>query len=535
MKLTRLFNDIIHGKQKSSRHNSASILECIYSQPEPVACVHKLVASEAGMASLQNAVFINLNPAFLSTHPAQLILFLGAPTLKDVGGGRYVEQIVKKLVEPPIFWEAFAQAFVDGQLQDDGQKAFGWLMLQLVTLPSDDAQPYREFARTRDISQKLINSPTDEVRALGHKLKHIVDIVVNLAGSDVDGPGGRHDNDHVEFRKIDVMPTADEITSKEPAFMRTAAEVDNSAAEQRFATHLDNQFRLYREDMLHELREELQLALGQRKGRHRGLVVDNLILVDMYGVSGGKGRRHDKWGIVLSMSPDEDLWFFRRDKTKPEDRKQYLLGDRKLIKDGSMATLIIDGTVVAFPTLRRDEDYLSKKPPEFVLLLDGKQSTKITMSKFVRAKSVKLVQIDTAVFSYEPVLKALQQITSMPLATELVQGESPELPPNPPTSIIDALRQNPSQDLKDLIQCPKSVVLDDAQARSLMSGLTRRVSIIQGPPGKFNELVYHQLVEIAMQGQESRSSARSLRRSSMTTPTRKSLSAVTLTTPWTSF
>ena len=479
-RLTRQFNDLIHGKQKITRYNSALILESIYSQPEPVACVHKLVASEPGLAGLQAAIFTNLTPPFLSTHPAQLILFLGAPALKDVGGGRYVQQIVKKLIDPPIFWHALTQAFADGQLQDDGQKAFGWLLLQLVALPADDAQPYRELAHKEDIPQKLISSENGEVRALGHKLKHIVEIVVNPAEDSDYGPGGRHDNDHVEFRKINVMPTADEITSKEPAFLRTAAEVDNMAAELRFATHLDNQFRLYREDMLHELREELQIALGQRKGRHRGLVINNLTLVDLYGVTGGKSR-NDKWGIILSMSPEEDLWFFRRD--KPKDRKQYLMDDRKLIKDGSMAALIIDGTVVSFPTIRRDEDRLSKKPPEFILLLDGKHSTITTLSKFVRAQSVKLVQIDTAVFSYEPVLKALQQVTSMPLATELAQGESPEPPPNPPTLVIDALHQNPRQDLKDLLHCPKSIVLDDAQARSLMSGLTRRVAIIQGPPG----------------------------------------------------
>ena len=479
-RLTRQFNDLVHGKLKPTRFTSPIILESIYSQPEPVTCVHKLVASESGLACLQAAIFVNLAPSFLNTHPAQLILFLGAPSLKDVGGGHYIRQIVKKLVDPPIFWQALTQAFADGQLQDDGQRAFGWLLLQLVTFPADDAQPYREFARQEEIPQKLISSTNIEVRGLGHKLKHIVEIVVNPAGESDYGPGGRHDNDHVEFRKIDVMPTADEITSKEPAFMRTAAEVDNTAAEQRFATHLDNQFRLYREDMLHELREELQIALGQRKGRHRGLVIDNLTLVDMYGVTGGRSR-NDHWGIVLSMLPEEDLWFFRRD--KPKDRKKYLMDDRKLIKDGSMAALIIDGTVVSFPTIRRDEDRLSKKPPEFALLLNGKQSTIVTLSKFVSAKSVKLVQIDTAVFSYEPVLKALQQITLMPLATELTQGKSLETPPNSPTSIIDALRQNPSQDLKDLIHCPKSIILDDAQARSLLSGLTQRMAIIQGPPG----------------------------------------------------
>ncbi|KZT74563.1 P-loop containing nucleoside triphosphate hydrolase protein [Daedalea quercina L-15889] len=482
-RLNKQFNDIIHGRLKVTRFNSAQVLESIYSQPEPVACVHKLIANDPGLACLQSSMFIDLTPTFMNTHSSRLILYLRAPALKDIGGSQYIEQVVKKLVDPPVFWRVFTQAFVGGQLQEDGQNAFGWLLLQLVSLAADEAQPYRELARNEDIPQKLIDSANGEVRSLGHKLKHIMKIVTNPTADAEYSPGGRHDNDHVEFRDISVMPTADEIMSKELPFMRTAAEVDATSTGERFATHLDNQFRLYREDMLHELREELQIALGQRKGRHRGLVFDGLTLVDMYGVSGqGKGR-NDKWGIVLCMAPETDLWFFKRD--KPKDRKKYLMDDRKLIRDGSMAALIIDGIVVAFPVIRRDEDYLSKSPPEFVLLLEGKRSTIDTLYMSFRAENIKLVQIDTAVFSYEPVLKALQQITSMPLAPELVQRETLERlhPPDSLTTIINALRRDPKQELKDLINCPNSVLLDDAQARSLLSGLTRRVAIIQGPPG----------------------------------------------------
>ena len=488
VRLTKQFNEIIHGRQAVTRFNATLFLEAIYAQPEPVACVDKLISSKAGLPAIQSAVFTDLSATFLNSHATKLILYLRAPALRDIGGGQYVEQVVKKIVSPPVFWRAFMQAFVGGQLQEDGQQAFGWLLLQLVSLPADEAAQYRELAQEEGIPQKLVDSPNAEVRSLGHKLKHIVETVGNLAANADYSPGGRHDNDHVEFRKISVMPTADEIMSKEPAFMRTAAEVDAVPTDQRFTTHLDNQFRLYREDMLHELREELQIALGQRKGRHRGLVLDGLQLVDMYGVVGqGKGR-NEKWGIVLRMEPGTDLWFFQRD--KPKDRKQYLIDDRKLIRDGSMAALIIDGTVVAFPSIRRDEDFLSKTPPEFILLLESKQGTVEALCKVFRTQNVKLVQIDTAVFSYEPVLKALQQISSMPLTPELVQwepGKVFEQPPNAPSVVIEALRRDPKQDLKDLIKTPKSIILDDAQAASLLSGLTRRAAIIQGPPGTREE------------------------------------------------
>ena len=489
------FDAIVRGSQTTTLSNYSLILESIYTRLRiDPASIQRLAASDSGIACLQNAISVNLTPAFLDTYPARLVSFLGAPVLKAGGFGHYVEHIVKKLVEPPIFWRALTEAFVGGQLQDDGKRAFGWLLLQLVNLPAAEAQPYRELAREKekDVLPKLIDSPDGEVRALGHKLKHTVEIVTSPCDDMSRGPGGRHDNDHVDFRKINIMPTADEILSKEVPFMRTAAEVDNIATEQRFAAHLDNQFRLYREDMLHNLKEELQIALGMRTGRRRGHIVENLALVGMHGVTGQ--WRNDKWGIVLRMSPDDDLWFFRHD--TPQNRKKYLKNDQRLVRDGSMAALVIDSTLVAFPTIRRDEGRLSKKPPEFCLLLDGEQNTSDTLHKLVGAQDVRLVLIDTAVFSYEPILKALQQITSMPLAAELVQGGNSEPPPDPPASIIDALRQDPEQTLEDLIGLPMSTALDERQARALIFGLTRRLAMIQGPPGIYiaSAIPYHSLL-----------------------------------------
>lgn len=488
IKLNKHFDAILRGNQSISRHNAALFIEAVYSQPEPVACVDKVVSSKAGLSSLQTAIFTDISFSFLNTHSARLILYLRAPELKDIGGGQYVEQVVRKVVSPPIFWRAFTAAFVGGQLQEDGQLAFGWLLLQLVTLPAEDAGPYREAAQEDNMADMLIASRNSDARATGQKLKHILETVGTNGRANADyGPGGRHDNDHVDYHKISILPTSDEITSKEQAYMRTASEVDEMPVDQRLSAHLDNQFRLYREDMIYEIRDELQIVFGQRKGHHRGLVLDGLELVDMYGEANqGKGSRNDKWGIVLSLLDGADLWFFKRD--KPKDRVRYLLDDRKLIRDGSMTALVIDGTIVAFPSIRRDEDRLAKKPPQLVLQLGGKHSTIAALSKLTSANKIKLIQIDTAVFSFEPVLKALQEITAMPLAPELVAWEPGvvlEPPPHSPSAVIQALRTNPQQDLREVINIPKSVVLDNAQAASLLSGLTQRVAIVQGPPGKY--------------------------------------------------
>jgi len=103
--------------------------------------------------------------------------------------------------------------------------------------------------------------------AQGQKIKHIVSTLNSAGGEESEsGPGGRHDNDFVDFREVAIHPTADEIISEEQPFLRTADAVEDPTYEgKKLAVHLDNQFRLLREDMLSEMREELSIVSGKKK------------------------------------------------------------------------------------------------------------------------------------------------------------------------------------------------------------------------------------------------------------------------------
>lgn len=98
------------------------------------------------------------------------------------------------------------------------------------------------------------------------------------------------------------------------------------------------------------------------------------------------------------------------------------------------------------------------------------------------------MQIDTAVFSYEPVLQRLQDIKTVELKDELLCWEKGVLmqpPPSPPTNVICRIEEaGPAYDLQPLLQTTgKPIVLDPAQTASLLMGLKQRVSLVQGPPG----------------------------------------------------
>lgn len=141
------------------------------------------------------------------------------------------------------------------------------------------------------------------------------------------------------------MPTADELVATDPPFLRLAETLeDPELSEHRLAMHLDNQFRLYREDMLGELREEIRIALGQKKGRHRGIVINGL---EVLGVDCGTEIKRQSWGLRLSCK--QDLPLFRG--VKPKNRKSVVESSHNLLRHQSLTCLILDGAITAFPSI----------------------------------------------------------------------------------------------------------------------------------------------------------------------------------------
>lgn len=69
-----------------------------------------------------------------------------------------------------------------------------------------------------------------------------------------------------------------------------------------------------------------------------------------------------------------------------------------------------------------------------------------------------------------------QVLNTTPGSNEVLSGIQPD-------SIINGIRENWEQDLQALLGTTRPVQLDLAQAESLLTGLAKRLSIIQGPPG----------------------------------------------------
>jgi len=482
--LNRVFNEIIQGNP-ITKYNATQFLESIYTRPDPASCVDKIIASCNGLGALQQAMRLKLDPQFFNGQAAPLLKFFQAPDLKIINGGLYLNQIVLAISDPPIFWDAFRREFLKGELNEEAKISIGWLLLQLCSLPTELSAAYRQHSDTRTILDILLSpSSPQAARSIGYNIKHVLDTCVSLTSANAvfgQGPGGRHDNDFEDFRAISILPTADEIASSEPAFLRPANVLEDPATKDScISIHLDNQFRLLREDMLYEMREELKIVFGTKKGFHRGTKITDLYV---NGIDCGAVGKRTKWSLVTICG--NDIPWLSKEKGKKR-RKEFLDDHPKFLKHQSLACLVCGNEVIAFPTIFRDEDRLTKVPPEIVLQFDGHQRTINALRKLKTTDDVTLIQIDTAIFAYEPILKRLQSTSTLPLSSELLlwrKGDPVGKVSLRAESVIQHLQANPRRDLQHVLSTSRSIELDDSQASSFISGLTQKVSLIQGPPG----------------------------------------------------
>lgn len=485
-KLNKLFNLIVTGRQPLNEHNNTLFLESISTFPEPVGRFHAIVSNPNGLETLQKALWIDLSPPFLNNAAAKLLQAMKSPSLASTSGGSYLRKVVQAIVDPPIFWDALVDALKTDQLEPDAQASFAWLLLQLLTLSPDMAKQYAPLANDPSIIGVLSKSSQPEVEVTLKKIGRAVATSgpSTIAGAQ-DAPGGRHSNDQTDFRDILILPTADELAfTSERTFLRPSHCLDDPSTEpNRVSIHLDNQFRLLREDMLHEMREELQLALGKKQGKQRGFVIEGLTPLEVYCKSSEARAKESNWALTFRCK--SDLWQFKKCKDA-KARHAYVKDNPRFLKHQSLTCLFIEGKVAAFPSIIRDETLLVHNPPILVLRFSGRQSINVLL-QLPQAKNLKLIQVDTAVFSYEPVLTALQEKTSLPLDREILffkEGLLLAPPAHYPFSVVASIRASPKQNLQPLLQTSKPIILDPAQADALLGALSQRLALIQGPPGK---------------------------------------------------
>jgi hypothetical protein len=485
----RFFRDVLAGERQLKNSNDADLfIEAICVQQPATLCVERIMSKPVGLETIRKSVRCDLTPGFIQRSVLKLVGFLSDPSIKSLNNGQFLHDFVLAIVDPPTVWKAMTGLFLERNLLEESLQSFAWLVCEIVSMP-----PYPDVDLLDEVKAivddgGLTNASEHEVRAYGYRIKHAIHSKCTSGTSaDAFSPGGRHDNDFEDFRNISIYPTPDEFLSTELPFYRRMNEVFEVHEDGREGAHLDNQFRLLREDMLGELRNDVHVNMTNKQGPGRRLTT--LGQLQPLGVGHGDAERPKACSLALACY--QGLGVFR-DKSVPATLK-YLKDNPRFLRHDAFGVLSNGKTIFGFAFLDRDETRLTRSPPVILLRFVNSASLARALLAFKSERDVSFTLVNTPVFAYEPVLKGLKAINTLPLSRQLLLPQtsvSTFQPQGSVRSILDRLRAGRHPD--GSLTLPSTILdtrLDKSQADSLLGALERELTQIQGPPGMLPSLV----------------------------------------------
>lgn len=484
-RLAGLFRNVLKGNRKITIASDARLFfEAVQAQHPPSTCLEELVASKHGLEALQLSARADMSPTFIKSQTLPFIGYLADEQLKLLANGQILQKVLVALIKPPTLWNAIVSMAKTGGLEDEGFKLFSWLCLKLLSLPDSAELEIQGDVEALSQGGKFINAQCPETRRFGYKIQHSLQLrrsPIPSGGSYA--PGGRHDNDFADFRQISVFPTTDEFMSLEKPFYRRAKDVFEADMSERPAMHIDNEFRLLREDVLGELRSDWQNTQIRKKGRRSAFILRKLQPI---GLHLGDETFRKKCSITVSCGSGLERLLGIR----PNQRKKWLIDNKNFLRHQAFGALYQGKEVFGFAFVDRDLDALLSSPPVVVLQFTDEKALKKALIAFKTATDVAFTLVETAVFAYEPVLNRLKEMKELPLQDKLLDpagttDNSVFVPPAGIQKIADSLAKErvPVTINIGSRSEPKLLELDYSQQQALKSALTSESSVTVGPPG----------------------------------------------------
>jgi hypothetical protein len=319
-------------------------------------------------------------------------------------------------------------------------------------------------------------------------------------------PGDRHSNDHFNFRNIRIVPPIDELLCEQNPWL-PLADKSNIIIENPEMCLIDSNFRLLRADSIYAMQESLndQAQLWKRC-RIVGLNLDGEELSPMYFVieidkRNFSGKLSD-WKNNDQILPQSSIVALCKDGiplrlgTIIQRLGTIIQGGGKK-KSGPILPQIgvvfesendflksMEDVVKNLPLYMQIIELRKKISHEKNTVMKDKQSFYTQEHLLEQMNSYDLVEVSKSFFSNAPILKALQELQSVPLAEEIVHL-SPKIPDNLPSTVLlpecppfHHFRINLDRwSTEDIVG---NTSLDASQAEALRHCLTNRVALVQG-------------------------------------------------------
>jgi hypothetical protein len=301
--------------------------------------------------------------------------------------------------------------------------------------------------------------------------------------SDERPPGGRHDNDQLNFRSIRTLPTSQELQCATRPWLPLASGA-NDFVEDPTLRLISNNFRLLREDAVFSMKEKIQ---GDYRPWTNARIVDIDISVKKglvaFVVQCDPKKQRFNWQFSRSLSHGSVVAFCR-------GGFPHLLGT---ICTRELVMLNSEGGPKIGVSFDMDGGH-------FITALDsliessldiGEQNRYLGRNGENQLEAFRMIEASTSYATYQPVLNSLQTMTEIPFVEELCEQALP-CGTSYLTYLPDTLRMPEdeicnghtldlnSTTVEELCSATK---LDISQAMALLHAFSTRVSLIQGPPG----------------------------------------------------
>ncbi|KAK5105870.1 hypothetical protein LTR62_001957 [Meristemomyces frigidus] len=348
--------------------------------------------------------------------------------------------------------------------------------------------------------------------------------------------GVRHDNDHIDIRKVSILPTLQEIQSSRNEYLPST-----DPKEWHFSGMLglvDRNFRLLREDTVGQLRDAAKFELERLQNPHgetdRNKAKRQGARTNVYDDVYIRSVAFDEYqGAQLAICFAQPHAIPQQSKAA---RKEWWDYSKRLAPDALICLISSEGSAVFFvvapqgqkPTQLQAEYNLASDPEHAYVVVKPVNQTDLFGVLSRTFSTAGYEQLSVVEFpgvllpSFEPTLRAMQCISTsldLPFWEILVPLSTPDNPDRqmdvqPPSyanepgfkydlsSItIDngALNFAPRDSITDAAaQLAQMSTLDPGQAIAVISSLARCFAAIQGPPGTGKSFTGVQLIRIAL-------------------------------------
>lgn len=250
-KLAKLLHAFSTGlRPVNDPRDARQYLQIILGQIDHALCIERVACNASTLNAFCQNIRCDTSIEFINGPFTNLLSYLSVPEVARLCNGECLKLVLRGLVDPPSLWNALCAAHEMHKLSAAANLNFAWLLRELLTWTVRSPANVHALATRATAARTFLDSDERQSRALGCRTEAILQAKSTGMTIRSGGPGGRHDNDAVDFRRISLFPTQDELTSKEAPYYSTAKTLSEMLSEARVAHHLDNQFRLLREDLL---------------------------------------------------------------------------------------------------------------------------------------------------------------------------------------------------------------------------------------------------------------------------------------------